>query len=469
MKINEKYEVLTPDGWKDFTGVQLKGNKETVALTFDDGTTIRATADHIFYKPNNVKITTGELSIGDKVMTIDGVITLVESKIYGDESVYDLVEVIDSEHQYIVQSKIITKNCDEFAFVRPSLASEFWTSIQPVLSTGGGCIITSTPKNDEDQFAQIWRGSNDNLDDFGNVLPNGVGRNGFFPIKVTWDAHPERDEAWAAPFRASLGLARFGQEMECEFITDDETLIDPMTLLTLKPSDPEFYTGQVRWFREPEANKSFLVALDPSLGTGGDFSAIQVFQVPEMVQVAEWQHNKTAPRGQIKVLLQTLLMLNQTLRENPEQVGDPALYWTVENNSIGEAVLQIIEDTGEHNFPGVFISEKRKGGVSRGRFRKGLNTDNRKKLYACSKMKSLMESNRMVVNSQPLIKQLKNFVSHGASYAAKSGEHDDLVSACLLIVRMLETVINWLVESDSNDLKEIVDPEDEYSEPLAIM
>lgn len=358
---------------------------------------------------------------------------------------------------------------DEFAFVRPNMASEFWTSIQPVLSTGGGCIITSTPKNDEDQFAQIWRAANDNLDDFGNTLPHGVGRNDFFPIKVKWDEHPDRDEAWAAPFRNSLGEARFRQEFECDFVSDDETLIDAMTLVTFKPTDPEFYTGQVRWFMEPEANKTFMVALDPSLGTGGDYAAIQVYQAPEMIQVAEWQHNKTAPRGQIKILLQILLLINQSLKENPDHMGDPQIYWTVENNSIGEAVLQIIEDTGEHNFPGVFISELRKPGMSRGRFRKGLNTDNRKKLSACSKMKSLMESGRMITNSHALIKQLKNFVSHGASYAGKSGEHDDLVSACLLIVRMLDTVINWLGEAESRDLKEVVDPDDEYSEPLAIM
>ena len=34
---------------------------------------------------------------------------------------------------------------DEFAFVPPNKATEFFTSIQPVLSTGGSCIITSTP------------------------------------------------------------------------------------------------------------------------------------------------------------------------------------------------------------------------------------------------------------------------------------------------------------------------------------
>jgi hypothetical protein len=104
---------------------------------------------------------------------------------------------------------------DEFAFVPPNKAQEFWTSIQPVLSTGGDCIITSTPKSDEDQFAQIYKGAIDNTDEYGNPNPKGVGRNGFFAVTVPWYAHPERDESWARPYREQLGEARFRQEFEC--------------------------------------------------------------------------------------------------------------------------------------------------------------------------------------------------------------------------------------------------------------
>lgn len=104
---------------------------------------------------------------------------------------------------------------DEFAFVPPNKAQEFWTSIQPVLSTGGSCIITSTPKSDEDQFAQIWKGANDCTDEYGNPTGLKVGKNNFFPVNVPWHKHPERDEAWAKPFRESLGEARFRQEFEC--------------------------------------------------------------------------------------------------------------------------------------------------------------------------------------------------------------------------------------------------------------
>lgn len=212
---NSKYEILTPTGWKDFKGVMIKGVQPLIKITLSDGNSISATEGHSFFDEDGSPIITGAIVPGTKLKTEDGLISVSAVQQIGEDTVYDLVEVFDKNHQFIVQSKVITKNCDEFAFVRPNMASEFWTSIQPVLSTGGSCIITSTPKNDEDQFAQIWKGAINNTDDFGNELPNGRGKNGFFPIKVKWDEHPDRDEEWAAPFRASLGDAKFQQEFEC--------------------------------------------------------------------------------------------------------------------------------------------------------------------------------------------------------------------------------------------------------------
>lgn len=246
----------------------------------------------------------------------------------------------------------------------------------------------------------------------------------------------------------------------CDFVTDDETLINPLTLAGMKGVKPEFYTGTVRWYKDPSPNKTYCVALDPSLGTGRDYAAIQVFELPDMIQVAEWQHNMTAPRGQISNLLKMLMFIDQTLRDDIRQQGEPEIFWTVENNTLGEAVLQIIEDTGEERFPGIFVSEKKKKGASR-RFRKGLNTDNKKKLSACARFKSLVESGRMLLNSDQLIKELKLFVASASSFAAKPGGHDDLVSATLLIVRMLETVLNW--SNASGDLREHIG-EDELFE-----
>ena len=342
---------------------------------------------------------------------------------------------------------------DEFAFVRPTIATEFWTSISPTLATGGKAIITSTPNSDEDQFALLWKGANRCVDDYGN--PTEVGQNGFKAYRSFWNEHPERDEAWAAQQRAALGSDRFRREMDCEFIINDETLIAPAKLIDLEASEPLYKTGEVRWYRKPEANKIYVVALDPSLGTGGDPAAIEVFEANTTHQVAEWRHNRTDIPTQIRVLNNIISHINETVRD-PKNI-----YYSVENNSIGEAALISIAEFGEENIPGYFLSEPGASGSGR-RFRKGFNTTNKPKLAACAKLKHLIESNRLRPASAPLISELKTFVASGASYAAKIGETDDLVMATLLIIRMLQTLQTYHADLDSH----MRDHQDHTIEPL---
>ena len=84
-----------------------------------------------------------------------------------------------------------------------------------MLSTGGDCIITSTPNSDEDKFAQIWFGALQNEDEYGNPIPNGIGSNEFFPVKFPYSAHPDRDEKWAISEMRKLGEKKFLQEHAC--------------------------------------------------------------------------------------------------------------------------------------------------------------------------------------------------------------------------------------------------------------
>ncbi len=102
---------------------------------------------------------------------------------------------------------------DEFAYVRPTIAKAFWTSITPTLATGGKAIITSTPNSDEDQFALIWKLANKCVDEYGNTTE--LGANGFKAFRAYWQEHPERDEKWATEQRAQLGDERFRREMDC--------------------------------------------------------------------------------------------------------------------------------------------------------------------------------------------------------------------------------------------------------------
>jgi len=328
--------------------------------------------------------------------------------------------------------------CDEFAFVQPpEKAKEFWTALSPTLATGGKCIITSTPNSDEDQFALIWTEANKKFDEHGNEQK--LGQNGFASYFAHWSEHPDRDEAWAQQERSKIGEERFRREFECEFLIFDETLINSVKLAELQGVDPTMTMGQTRWYKDVNPNATYLVSLDPSLGTGGDYAAIQVFEMPSMTQVAEWRHNLTPIQQQIKHLREILKYLQDRAAEKG---GSPQIYYSVENNTLGEAALIVISNIGEENFPGLFLSEPmRKGHVRK--FRKGFNTTHRTKVTACSQLKNLIETHKMKLHSKPLISELKTFVAHGVGFGAKSGEHDDLVSAVLLVIRMAQVLSDW--------------------------
>jgi len=324
--------------------------------------------------------------------------------------------------------------CDEFAFVQPNIATEFWTSISPTLATGGRAIITSTPNSDEDTFATIWKEAEKKYDDSG--AEQEIGANGFHSFRSYWQEHPDRDDVWKNEELGRIGEERFRREYDCEFLVFDETLISSLKLVTMEGEKPMMNMGQTRWYKKLSKQCSYVVALDPAMGTGGDYSAIQVFELPSYTQVAEWRHNTSPITSQIRVLKD---ILDHIVSETNNPQG---IYWSVENNGLGEAALIVINDFGEENLPGLFVSEPmRKGHVRK--FRKGFNTTHSTKISACSRMKTMIENDKMQIFSGALITELKGFIATGSSYQAKTGETDDLISALLLVIRIMSVLKDW--------------------------
>jgi hypothetical protein len=344
---------------------------------------------------------------------------------------------------------------DEFAFVRPNIARDFWTALSPTLATGGKCIITSTPNQDDDQFAQIWRDSQKKTDEYGNETELGI--NSFASYDAIWDRHPDRDEEWAIVEEAKIGEEKFRREHKNEFIAFDETLVSSLKLAMMEAKEAWAMQGQVRWYKPLKAGNLYLIALDPSLGTGGDNAAIQVYELPGMNQIAEWQHNKTTIQQQVRILQKIAIYIDDETKQQSE------IYYSLENNSMGEAGLVCVEEIGEEYFPGTFLSERKKHGNTKA-YRKGFTTTHKSKIAACAKLKYWVETDKLEIASKNLLRELKVFISRGNSYGAKEGENDDLVMALVLIIRMAQEVTNYEDTAYEYLMEEGLD--NDYDDPM---
>lgn len=188
---------------------------------------------------------------------------------------------------------------DEFAFLRPNLATEFIASVMPSISSGKTtrCIITSTP-NGMNHFYDMWQTS---LELNQAEAEFEKGNNDLYVRSVvTWDQVPGRTEAWANAEKLKIGDQRFRQEYECEFVGSGITLIDYRCLETLKASDPLPFDNSIwppalaeivkdisiRTFKYPEPagameakGYSYAASIDTAYGMRQDYHVLQITKV----------------------------------------------------------------------------------------------------------------------------------------------------------------------------------------------
>lgn len=311
---------------------------------------------------------------------------------------------------------------DEFAFVAPAVQEEFWTSIAPTLSTGGSCIITSTPNGDSDIFAELWRGAQ-------------VEANGFKSQYVPWDAPPGRDEAFKEDEIGRIGQRKWDQEYECQFLSSEALLIDSLFLsnLTAELRDvrPVATRNDIVFWDVIKKGLTYLVGVDPATGSGEDYSVITVYEFPSMIQVAEYRSNTMSTNDLYGILKNLLLYL-----ESQETM----VYFSVENNGVGEGVIALYEADETPPDNSEFISEE-------GAKRRGMTTTSRTKMKACVNFREMIQKRNMHIRSPILLKELKSYTRKRGSYAAQRGSTDDCISACLIITRLIEEIAQFEQEA----------------------
>jgi hypothetical protein len=327
---------------------------------------------------------------------------------------------------------------DELAFVQNRIQDEMWTSLAPTISTGGSCIISSTPNGDMDLFAKIWREAE-------------AGMNGFVPVEVLWNEHPERTEEFKRDMISKVGEEKWLQEYECQFISSDDLLINSITLANLRSKAPLKRDKGFIFWKEPSAKMTYIIGVDVAQGMKKDYASIEVVELETMEQIAEFRSNSVKEPElyqAIKWIIEKLL----TYRDR--QGNPPAIHWSFENNAVGAAIAALFNNDEHFPHDAELVSNGDKIGI---------NTSGKSKAMACKTLKTLIEKpkNNLVINSDPLIRELKTYVRSGSAYAAKWGMHDDLISGMLIVAQIIKQlseyepeVFNTLYESEGEFYQE---------------
>lgn len=126
MKEIYEWEVLTPTGWQDFTGI-VKFEKKVLTVKFSDGSHLTASETHRVLTMNGL-CEFQNLVPGTMVHAKNNLVSVIEiSEVKKKQNVFDLVEVANG-HQYYTNG-IVSKNCDEIAFIPSRVQEEFMAKL----------------------------------------------------------------------------------------------------------------------------------------------------------------------------------------------------------------------------------------------------------------------------------------------------------------------------------------------------
>jgi hypothetical protein len=177
--------------------------------------------------------------------------------------------------------------------------------------------------------------------------------------------------------------------------------------------------GDLDIHRTPEAGHTYCMTVDVAEGQGLDYSSFSVFDVTQIPyrQVAKYRNNKITPLLFPTVILQAAKYYNEA-------------FILVEINSIGLQVSDILHhDFAYENL--IKIQAKGKQGQQQtpGFTKKiayGLKHNKQTKAIGCANLKTLIESDKLIVNDPETIMELTTFSAHKQSFAGEEGNNDDL-------------------------------------------
>lgn len=418
---NKKFKIKTPNGWEPFHGLFIDKHKKQGIYIKTVNKSIKVSNYHLIQLPNKLFIQARFLTIGQYILTESGPEQIIELEQICLEKSYEIIKTDSGE---VITNGIYNHNCDEFAFVKPTVQERFWTSISPTLSTGGSCLIASTPNGDSNKFADIWFTSQ------ALTKENNLTAEDYVPMQINWDDVPGRDEQFKNAIIKKDGLNHWLQEYVCKFISSDNLLIDTNKLDVLNESvSAPFFTSKkhkIQFWSSFKPNKQYIVGVDPATGTSKDFSVISIFEFPSLEQIALYRSDS--------IISADLYVILTDLLKAIEASGGVS-YVSVENNGVGEGMISLYLKDEHFPVTAKFINENQK--------KYGFVTTTKSKWTSCLLLKDMIEHDDIIIHSPITLKELKTFIRKGASYCAQAGSTDDCISSLLIVLRILEKMTNF--------------------------
>jgi len=303
---------------------------------------------------------------------------------------------------------------DEFAFVPTNIAEMFFSSVYPTISSGQKTkmIIVSTPYG-MNQFYKLWVDAEKK-------------RNDYIPIEVHWSEVPGRDEEWKEMTIRNTSPEQFQQEFECEFLGSVNTLISPAKIKNTVYLEPIKSAGGVYQYEEAIKGHTYVITVDVARGVDKDYSAFVVFDVTQMPfkVVAIYKNNEVKP-----------FVFPNIIGEIAKRYNEAHIL--VEVNDIGQQISEALQF--EIEYPNVLMcTQKGRAGQILGAMFSGRGSSlgvrmtKQIKRIGCANLKTLIEGDKLIINSFKIIEEMSTFAKRGQSWQAEEGSNDDLMM-CLVM------------------------------------
>lgn len=341
-------------------------------------------------------------------------------KLKNDSQIVAITASENSSRNYAVSFLII----DEAAFIES--IDGIYTAVKPTLSTGGGCLALSSPNGVGNWFHKTWVKAEN-------------GDNNFVPVRLPWNVHPERDEAWFKDECADMDPSEIAQEYECDFLNSGNNIIPNEYIswyeneTVCDPIEKRYMNDYWLW-EYVDFSESYFISVDVSRGDGSDYSTFHVISSKDCRQVAEYRA-KVDTRTFASHILGAAREFNDALV-------------VIENANMGWDVVMSFVESG---YPNLYYSPKGDDSsiqsyldkINTGNVVPGFTNSSKTRPLILSKLQTYIKDKSITIRSKRTIEELKTFIWSKGKAQAQHGYNDDLIMALSIGLYIRDTSLSY--------------------------